>query len=142
MMSKVLTHAVRLLARRAHGSLELKSKLRQKGYAEQEVHDALETCQRLHYQSDEMFCEQLCRIRFQQGYGPLRIRQELQAKGIAKELIEQCLTCESLDWHQAAQAVWEKKASSYSELTLKEQQKLQRFLLYRGFPADLIRQIS
>ena len=138
-MTKAFDCALRLLTRREHSLLELKNKLKQKGYFGTELNDAVVECQRLAYQSDERFTEQLCRARMNQGYGPLRIQQELSAKGIDETLIEQILGQETeTSWLERAQAVSRKKVVSQASLSWEDQQKLKRFLLYRGFPASII----
>lgn len=149
-MNKALNCAVGLLARREHSVWELKRKLHQKGYSEQESTHAVHECLHRGYQSDERFAEQLCRARIEQGYGPLRIRQELAAKGVGDDLIER-LFVEDDDaiWQERAMHVLKKKCRTLlavdsphlmrtCDIAWNERQKLQRFLLYRGFSSSLI----
>jgi regulatory protein len=140
-MNKALHCAVSLLARREHSLAELTDKLVRKGYAQEEIKDALAVCQRQGLQSDVRYAESLCRARIRQGYGPVRIRQELQSKNIARELIEAVLTLEHEDWCDHAKAVWEKKYNNAKDASFSEKQKQRQFLLYRGFSADLIAKI-
>lgn len=128
--------AIRLLARREHGEAELLDKLIKKGYALADAREALAECQRLDLQSDARYASSFCRLRMRQGYGPLRIRQELQQKKLDSDLIEQVLAEVKEHWFPHALEVWHKKGAS--PLDFIEQQKRQRFLLYRGFPADII----
>lgn len=138
-MSKALVSALNYLTRREHSVLELKKKLEQKGYSELDIVKAVEECQRLGYQCDNRFTEQLCRTRIMQGYGPVRIKQELAAKGISAEMIEQVLEHEPQEsWLERASAVASKKCRTFVNLSWDEQQKLKRFLLYRGFPGSII----
>lgn len=136
-MTKAYDSALRLLCRREHGAQELVNKLVQKGYEQDEARKALERCQELDLQSDARFAEIVCRVRIRQGYGPLRITQELQSKQINQELINKVLRAESENWLSYALAVWEKKypdeATSFADM-----QKRKRFLLYRGFPVEVI----
>src|SRR5690606_19883156 len=97
-MTKALHTALRLLQRRDHGAAELLMKLQQKGASILEAEEALLECQRLGYQSDARFAEAFCRARVNQGYGPLRIKQELQAKQIDLTLIEEALATEEEQW--------------------------------------------
>ena len=116
-MSKALASALNSLTRREHSVLELKKKLEQKGYSASEATLAVEECQRLGYQSDGRFTEALCRSRIMQGYGPLRIKQELSAKGINAEMIEQVLEYEPEDsWCQRAFEVASKKCAELASL--------------------------
>ncbi|KTD25015.1 regulatory protein RecX [Legionella lansingensis] len=137
-MSKAMDCALRLLARREHGAKELADKLAQKGYSKAEIDEAIVRCQSLGLQSDVRFVESVCSIRIRQGCGPLKIIQELQAKQIARELIDEVLEQERDNWLKLAQAVWEKKFKSQEVLSYSELQKGQRFLSYRGFPAEII----
>lgn len=138
-MSKALVSALNSLSRREHSVWELKKKLEQKGYSALEAAIAVEECQRLGYQNDERFAELLCRARIAQGYGPIRIKQELSAKGINAEMIGQVLKHETEEsWLPRAIAAASKKCQTLANLSWDEQQKLKRFLLYRGFPVSII----
>lgn len=131
--------AVRLLARREHGEQELLDKLLKKGYASADAQEAIAECQRLGLQSDVRYASSFCRLRIRQGYGPLRIQQELQSKKIDRDLIAQILAEEKEQWLTYARDVWHKKGSEPPDFA--GQQKRQRFLLYRGFPADIIARV-
>ena len=127
---------MRLLARREHGAHELANKLATKGYPESDIQDVLLTCQSLGLQSDSRFVDNLCRTRIRQGYGPLRIRQELQHLQIDAELV-----LEQDNWLAHASAVWKKKYKEFKEpkeLSFAESQKQKQFLHYRGFSTDTI----
>ena len=138
-MTKALNSALYSLTRREHSAWELQKKLEQKGYSELESLHALKECQRLGYQSDERFTEQFCRMRVMQGYGPVRIKQDLLAKGISTEMIQKVLGQETENyWLDRAVAVSRKKCQQWLHLSWDEQQKLKRFLLYRGFPPAII----
>ncbi|WP_419419021.1 recombination regulator RecX [Legionella sp. D16C41] len=136
-MTKAYDCAVRLLARREHGMIELTKKLISKGYTAQESKEAILKCQMLDLQSDKRFAESICYTRVQQGYGPVRIMQELQAKSINKELITQALALYEEQWEQQALLVWQKKFKDLDFHLTSELQKQIRFLLYRGFPSEI-----
>jgi regulatory protein len=116
---------------------ELTDKLIRKGYNRGESEEALSECQRLGLQSDERFAESLCNARIRQGYGPLRITQELQAKHIEREIINAMLNQHQESWEEHAIAAWQKKFKQHDGCAT-ELQKQQRFLLYRGFSPDII----
>ncbi len=140
-MTKVLDCALRLLTRREHSGKELREKLKQKKFNADEIEDALESCQQLNVQSDERFVESYIRTRIHQGYGPVKITQELKQKGVDSELIDKKIKQEELNWLGYALAVWEKKSKGQANLSFHEIQKYQRFLLYRGFDMDIISQV-
>ncbi len=142
LMTKAFDSAVRLLSRREHSRVELYDKLKQKGYNPIEIKNALEECQRLDLQNDYRFVEIYSRSRIRQGYGPLKISQELSSKGVDKELIHQFLQQEEDNWLAYALDVWQKKSKGQFDLSFEELQKQQRFLLYRGFGMDTIAQVK
>lgn len=137
-MTKAFDCSLRLLARREHGRHELTEKLIRKGHSVQESEEAVAQCLRLRYQSDERFVESFCNLRIRQGYGPLRIMQELQHKQINRELINTILAQYQDSWQDYALGVWRKKFNTTARLSIADSQKQQRFLLYRGFPAEII----
>lgn len=137
-MSKAYVSAVAMLARREHGAQELLQKLANKGYGESERYEALAECQRLGLQSDDRFAENVCSSLARLGYGPIRIRQRLQQKHIAEEIIEQAMTALQDQWVSYAHAVWYKKYKHNNDNTYIARQKQKQFLLYRGFSVDII----
>ncbi|GGI79445.1 recombination regulator RecX [Legionella impletisoli] len=140
-MSQAYACAVRLLARREHGAHELFQKLAQKGFTSIEADAAVAECQRLGFQCDERFAESVCRNRVRQGYGPLRIEQELKQLRIDGDVIQQILSQEQHSWLFHAKAAREKRFQDGENLTGDAIQKQKRFLLYRGFPSDVIHQL-
>lgn len=140
-MTKAFDCALRLLSRREHGASELADKLALRGYSSEEVNEIIAECQRLGLQSDARYVESLCHTRIRQGCGPLKISQELQAKQVDRELIETVLQQEQDNWLTYALAVWHKKYKNQDDIPFAELQKRQRFLLYRGFPTDIITRV-
>ncbi|HBD7151572.1 TPA: recombination regulator RecX [Legionella pneumophila] len=140
-MTKAFDSALRLLTRREYSAMELCDKLKQKGFSTNDVQNALYECQRLGYQSDVRFVENYIRVRIHQGYGPLKIRQELKNKGIDPDLIQSVLHQEKDNWVNYALRAWEKKFMRQDDFSYSEIQKQQRFLLYRGFDRDVISKV-
>ncbi|MDP3559244.1 MAG: regulatory protein RecX [Legionellaceae bacterium] len=130
-MNKTYAAVVRLLARREYAVQELRTKLLQKGHEPTEIEAALTRCIQAGYQSDQRYAEQLCRARFMQGYGPLRVVQELHYQGVSPEVVQTVLASDTWDWVSQARIVCERKS--------KKDSFLQRRLLWqRGFPAQMI----
>lgn len=140
-MTEVFNAAVAYLARREHGAEELADKLLKKGYASADVHSAIVKCQSLDLQSDQRFVAMLVRVRVQQGYGPERIRRDIQQKKVDRIYYEQALLEEPVDWKGRAQQVLRKKYKSCQETSWPMQQKQKQFLLYRGFSMQTIAQV-
>lgn len=141
-MTKAFDCAVRLLSRREHGAIELCDKLRKKGFCSADAKEALQTCQELDLQSETRFVASYSRSRIRQGYGPLKISQELSSKGVDKELIQSILQQEEHNWLEYASEVWQKKNKGQQSMSFSELQKQQRFLLYRGFGMDTIARVT
>lgn len=137
-MSDVFTCAVRLLARREHSAWELTTKLLKKSYSAEEIQGALQECQRLGLQSESRFVESVLRTRIAQGYGPLKIRRELQNLQVDENLINDTLQYEQDNWQACAKRVWEKKYKNHGDFSYMGLQKQKQFLLYRGFASDTI----
>lgn len=136
--SSAYESAIRLLARREHGAAELCAKLERKGFDADLACEAVAECQRLGLQSDHRFTESYTRWRIGQGYGPLKIIQELKNKRINSDLIQEILNQERHNWLGYAIDVWEKKSKGALDYSINDLQKTQRFLLYRGFSMDII----
>lgn len=90
--------------------------------------------------SDERFAESLVRARRNRGYGPLRIRQELQEKGAAPEIIERSVDARSREWLVEIERVRRKKFGERLPSDYAERARQSRFLQYRGFSTDQIRE--
>ncbi|TNH19584.1 regulatory protein RecX, partial [Testudinibacter sp. TR-2022] len=73
-----LSYLLNLLARRDYSVYEIQQKMRAKAFSEAEIETVIEHCQHKGWQSDQRFCQHFVLVRSRKGYGPLRIRQELQ----------------------------------------------------------------
>jgi len=123
-----------LLARREHSRFELARKLRLKGFAEEEIPPTLDALAKQGLLSDVRFAEQYCRSRCHRGFGPRRIQQELQERGVAAELIAQTMAELSAEyWRELAQHTWKKKFAGKKPTDYKSWATQRRFLQYRGF---------
>lgn len=88
--------------------------------------------------SDTRFCEMLVSARRTRGYGPLRIKNELQEKGVTGETIDQWLDPSGAGWVADARRVRQKKFGAGMPKTFGEKARQMRFLKYRGFTHDQI----
>jgi regulatory protein len=91
--------------------------------------------------SDERFVEALLHARRTRGYGPLYIRRELEEKGVARGVIERWLDPRSRDWIEDLRRVKKKKFGGKQPVSLTERARQTRFLQYRGFTHEQIREI-
>ncbi|MCW8847229.1 MAG: recombination regulator RecX, partial [Sedimenticola sp.] len=79
--------AIRLLTNREHSRLELSRKLQSRCDDRNLLSEVLDDLERSGYLSDDRFTELYVNYRKQKGFGPIRIRQELQERGISTDLI-------------------------------------------------------
>jgi len=135
--------AMNFLAQREHSQYELNQKLERKGFSAQERTDALLSLQNQRLQSDERFSEGYARYRATRGYGPLRIKQELQQRGVKEELIQQAIQqFSNQEWRAIARRVYHKRfAKEAGDIDFKQRAAQTRFLLYRGFSGEMVREV-
>lgn len=145
----LFTSALDLLSRREHSCQELRQKLRLKypdGDFDRIFDRVLLRLQALNYQSDKRFAEVFCRSRVLRGQGPLRIRQELQLRGVASALVQGAMDRiqDEVDWYQLALDQLQRKfrrpvdPAAARQEQMKERARRQRYLAYRGFFSDAI----
>jgi len=130
--------AVSYLARREHSALELNRKLAKAGFDELEIEQSLAELQQAGLQSDERFAESFVNSRINRGYGSIRIRMELQERGVASDIITDSLRQADIDWFALASEARRKRFGEHSPEDFKSRAKQQRFLQYRGFTHDEI----
>ncbi|MBA1839875.1 regulatory protein RecX, partial [Escherichia coli] len=75
------------------------------------------------------------------GYGPARIRQELNQKGISREATEKAMSECDIDWCALARDQATRKYGEPLPTVFSEKVKIQRFLLYRGYLMEDIQDI-
>lgn len=130
--------AMDLLARREHGRIELSRKLRQRGAPVELIEPALDRLAEEGLLSEARYLESFVRMRANAGYGPLRIREELSQRGLARDDIEQALRDSGFDWSEQLRAVWQRKFAGELPGDPRERARQGRFLSYRGYPLDMI----
>lgn len=131
-----------MLTRREHAAAELAGKLRERGFAADEVDAEIERLAAAGLQSDERFAESYVNSRLERGDGPLRLRAGLRERGIDDILIERMLEPLSDGWEQRAREVATRRFGAGAPADWKERAKRARFLQGRGFPADIVRRVT
>lgn len=132
--------AMDLLARREHSQRELTEKLQRRFDAEV-VRSVIAVLANEGLQSDARFGEAYWRQRSSRGYGPLRIHQELRQRGLSDQLITQSEGECDIDWYELLERTAQRKFGETPATELKEKARRQRFLMYRGFSPDMIRDV-
>ena len=128
--------AVFMLGRREHSAAELQRKLQQKGFAGAAIDTVIAALQERGWQSDERCAELLIRQRIEAAYGPLRIYQDMQRKGIDTALAEQILEQSNVNWQALAVQRYQRRFGNLAPLDEKELARRQRHLAGRGFYAQ------
>ena len=131
--------ALDLLARREHSRLELKRKLKVRGFATAEIAATLDELEATGALAAARFTESFVRTRVAKGQGPIRIRAELDERGVGAADAAEALRVEGIDWNEAARAVRRKRFGPACPRDFKERARQTRFLQYRGFESSQIR---
>lgn len=135
--------AMNLLAMREHSAKELHLKLAKKQVPTELILSVIEKLQKDNLQSDDRFAQAYTAMRLRQGKGAQIIRVDLKEKGIADELIADCLAkvVQHGDWNLMALKAYQKKFGDTPITDLKEKAKRIRFLAARGFSAANIQAV-
>jgi regulatory protein len=131
--------ALRLLGRREHSRVELERKLRQHEVEPGELALALDDLQAKGFLNEQRVLESVVHRRAPR-LGAMRVRQELQAKGLAPEAISQAVIDLQGSEVDRAREVWRKKFGVPAE-DAQSRLKHMRFLASRGFGAEAIHRV-
>ncbi len=134
--AQLKARALRYLARREHSRAELARKLASHADSSDALQLLLSELESRKQLSDERFAEQRAHV-MARKYGPARIRQDLQSKGIAAEIAEGLPIENEME---RARAIIARKYRT-SATTREERAKRARFLHGRGFSGDVIRRL-
>ena len=124
--------AMNLLTRREHGFDELVRKL-SRYYSADEVIPQIERLRREGLQNDGRFVESYINARKQKGYGPVRLKMELQQRGVSGVLLEEYLFEDDDGWYFIAADIRRRKFGVNLPSDYKQRMKQMRYLMQRGF---------
>ena len=125
--------AMNLLARREHSQLELRDKLAKREVSADLIEATVTALIADGLQSDDRFAEAFVASRVRTGKGPVRIRMELNRRGVNDDLIALHVDAAGLEWGRLAREVRHKKFGAAVPSEYKEKARQMRFLEYRGF---------
>ena len=131
--------ALRLLSQREHSRLELERKLAEHETEPGQLAKALDELQARGFISEERVIESVIHRRAGK-LGTARVRQELAAKGLSGEAVAAAV--EQLRGSELARAreVWSRKFGAPAT-DPKEKARQIRFLVSRGFAAEVVRRV-
>ena len=149
--SRLLDRAMRILGMRDHSEQEFRRKLTAPvmtktgpepvDATEEDINNVVSWCYENRYLDDARFARQFIASRSRKGYGPARIRQELTQKGIDRETGEEAMRESDIDWIEIAREQAQRKYGDPLPAVFAEKVKVQRFLLYRGFLMEDIKEL-
>ena len=149
--SRLLDRAMRILGMRDHSEQEFRRKLTAPvmtktgpepvDATEDDINNVVSWCYENRYLDDARFARQFIASRSRKGYGPARIRQELTQKGIDRETAEEAMRESDIDWIEIAREQAQRKYGDPLPAVFAEKVKVQRFLLYRGFLMEDIKEL-
>ena len=128
--------ALDILSRREHSSYELKTKLKKFETDEKDLNQIIQKLKASNFVDDRRFATAFIKSKSQSGYGPSYISQYLLKKGISSDLYD--INSLNIDWESICREQFEKKRRR-KDLNFKEREMILRFLAYRGFSYEIIK---
>lgn len=134
--------AIRLLARREYSRAELTQRLLSREHSAEAIAACLDELASEGLQSDTRFSQSFLRSRVARGQGPLKVRVELERRGVERSLVATTLAEAEregeVDWFELACEVLARRFSQGGD-TPRERARRERFLASRGFNFEQIR---
>ena len=131
--------ALRLLSQREHSRLELERKLAEHETESGQLAKALDALQAKGFISEERVIESVIHRRAGK-LGTTRVRQELAAKGLSGEVVAEALEQLRGTELERAREVWRRKFGEPAT-DPKDKARQIRFLVSRGFAAEVVRKV-
>ncbi len=131
--------AVDYLARAMKTTKQTRDYLTKKGYAPDVVDYVIDKLKGYKYLDDEAYAR-LYAEQSKSHKGERRIKQELLNKGISHTEVDDQVQIDTDDQLESATALAQKYLKN-KDRDIKTMQKLQRFLLYRGFDFDVVNSV-
>jgi len=130
--------AIAALSRREHSVLEMRRKLKNKGFEDDEISSSIARLIENNLLSEERFTESYINMRKRRGYGPLRIAQELCQRGVSEERFTDYLDRNNPEWRQVMRDQYIKKYGQQLAVEYAEKARRAKYLQSRGFPLDWV----
>jgi regulatory protein len=132
--------ALRLLSRREHSRVELERKLAAHEEEPGTLAQALDELQAKGFISEARVIESVIHRRASK-LGTARVQQELVAKGLSSQAMAEALDQLRSTEFERAREVWSRKFEAPAT-DPKERARQMRFLLSRGFTAEVVRKVT
>ena len=130
--------AMHLLEKMDRTKADIRSKLRRNGYPDEAINAAIEYIESYNYLNDEryanMYVRNYCNSRSRN-----RIMQDLYRKGVDKDTINDAIESEyTVDEEELINMYIIKRGYDADNASMKDRNKMFRFLISKGFPLDEI----
>lgn len=132
--------AVRRLAAREHSVAELRARLQGLGTPEV-VETVLQLLVAQGLLSDERYAHMRERTAERRGWGPVRLRRELEKQGIGAETVDQIVNGSGHRWAEDAERVRRRRFGPALPEKAEDTVRQMRFLQARGFTMEQIRRV-
>lgn len=127
------------ISRNLKSERDIRIKLFQKGYPENAIDYAVSFAKEYGYVDDCAYARSYVSLGLLTK-GEHRLRYELRSKGIADEIIDECLSSVSGSQGESATRMAEKYMKD-KEITPKNLEKLYRYLVFRGYDYEMVKDI-
>lgn len=133
--------AMHLLEKMDRTKADIRSKLRRNGYPDEAINAAIEYIESYNYLNDEryayMYVRNYCNSRSRN-----RIMQDLYRKGVDKDTINDAIESEySVDEEELIKMYIIKRGYDVDNASMKDRDKMFRFLISKGFSLDEIQRL-
>jgi regulatory protein len=139
---ELMRAAIAMLARRDFSRAELRRRLLRKAGEDasaSQIDRILDDVQSKGLQSEHRFAQEFVRAR-QGRFGPVRLRHELQRRGVEASLVDDAIRAHQADEFAAALTLWARRFAQPAQ-DAPQRARQSRFLAARGFSHDVIRRV-
>jgi len=140
-LKKIRRAALNFLARRDYAEAELQRRLEKSGFDTDEIQAVTAGLVRENLLSNSRFIENYVHYRRKKGFGPLKIRAELNEKGLTSKEYEHTLQTHDTHWFSEARMVFDKRFKNRMPDDYATRAKQMRFLQGRGFTSEQIESV-
>jgi len=135
--------ALRLLSVRERSAVELRTRLRKKGFDPDVIVSVVDRLQETDLQDDARFGAQFVEAATRRGMAGRRIQMELRARGLSKEEAARAATEDPEEELARARDLAERKAARMADLPLETRvRRLMGLLARKGFDPDTCRMVA
>ena len=136
--------AIKIIERSYKTEIEIRDKLKQKGYEEKQINNSIDFLKEYNFINDNTYAKAFIKDKLS-SKGSQKIKYDLMKKGIAKDIIEENLI--KVDKNEEKEVALNVGRKKYESIRRKESDnyklsgKLYRFLISRGYAYDIVKDV-